>query len=73
VRVAKIDWKKAANQTRKRLEMKRALEKPFVVPFGKYRGKPYDVLLADRPYCSWLLSQTWFSGKLRNIIEKVNK
>lgn len=29
------------------------------VEFGKYRGKPLAALLADRAYCTWLLTQDW--------------
>lgn len=28
-----------------------------VVPFGKYRGQPVEVLLADRDYCNWAAGQ----------------
>ena len=28
-----------------------------IVPFGKYRGQPVAVMLADRPYCEWALAQ----------------
>jgi hypothetical protein len=31
-----------------------------IVPFGKYRGQPIEALAADRGYCDWLMSQTWF-------------
>ena len=31
-----------------------------VVPFGKYKGQPVEVLAADRDYCDWLLAQGWF-------------
>jgi hypothetical protein len=30
-----------------------------VVPFGKYKGQPVEVLQADRGYVEWLLSQGW--------------
>jgi hypothetical protein len=29
----------------------------MIVPFGKYRGKPIEELLADRSYCDWMLAQ----------------
>lgn len=31
-----------------------------IVPFGKYRGQPVEVLAADKSYCDWLLAQDWF-------------
>jgi hypothetical protein len=30
-----------------------------LVPFGKYKGQPVDVLAEDRSYCDWLLTQAW--------------
>lgn len=30
-----------------------------IVPFGKYRGQPIDVLLADTQYMAWLSEQPW--------------
>lgn len=31
-----------------------------IVPFGKYRGMPTDVMLQDASYTQWLLAQAWF-------------
>jgi len=31
-----------------------------VVPFGKYKGQPLEVIATDRGYCDWLLAQAWF-------------
>jgi hypothetical protein len=31
-----------------------------LVPFGKYKGQPVEVIAEDRQYCDWLLEQTWF-------------
>ncbi|UTF51823.1 hypothetical protein NLA06_08035 [Desulfomicrobium sp. ZS1] len=28
-----------------------------LAPFGKYEGQPLEVLLADKPYCAWLVGQ----------------
>jgi hypothetical protein len=28
-----------------------------IIPFGKYKGKPLEVLLSDPSYCNWKLSQ----------------
>lgn len=30
-----------------------------IVPFGKYKDQPVEVLLADQQYVGWLLNQTW--------------
>ena len=38
-----------------------------LVPFGKYRGQPIEVLAADKPYCEWLASQDWFRSKFTTI------
>ena len=27
-----------------------------IVPFGRYKGQPVEVMLADRPYCEWALA-----------------
>ncbi|MCF7994765.1 MAG: hypothetical protein K9L88_07985 [Chromatiaceae bacterium] len=46
-------------------------EKTDVVPFGKYRGQPVDVLQQDQDYCEWLLGQGWMQSRypeLRTII-----
>jgi hypothetical protein len=31
-----------------------------IVPFGKYKGQPVEVLAQDRPYLDWLSAQPWF-------------
>jgi uncharacterized protein (DUF3820 family) len=31
-----------------------------VVPFGKYKGRPVEELIADAGYLEWLQSQAWF-------------
>jgi len=31
-----------------------------LVPFGKYKGQPVEVLAQDRDYADWLLAQAWF-------------
>lgn len=37
-----------------------------VVPIGKYRGQPVEVLAADPDYREWLVSQPWFAERYRN-------
>jgi hypothetical protein len=34
-----------------------------IVPFGKYKGQPIDVLAQDRQYCDWIVQQSWFSQR----------
>ena len=31
-----------------------------IIPSGKYKGQPVEVLLADRQYLDWLTAQPWF-------------
>lgn len=31
-----------------------------IVPFGKYKGKPLEILQSDPKYCEWLTAQDWF-------------
>jgi len=38
-----------------------------LVPFGKYRGQPVEVLAADRDYTDWLMAQPWFRERYQNI------
>lgn len=38
-----------------------------VVPFGKYRGQPIEVLANDRAYCDWLMGQGWFRERFGGI------
>jgi hypothetical protein len=35
-----------------------------VVPFGKYKGQPVEVMMADPPYCERVMAQPWFRDKL---------
>jgi hypothetical protein len=38
-----------------------------VVPFGKYKDQPVEVLAADRDYARWLTSQPWFRERYGNV------
>jgi len=38
-----------------------------VIPFGKYKGKPVEVLASDKGYCDWLMSQGDFLDRYSNI------
>lgn len=32
--------------------------KVALMPFGKYKGRPVQVVAQDKPYCRWLLAET---------------
>jgi len=34
-----------------------------IVPFGKYKGQPIEVMIADDPYVKWLLAQPWLKDR----------
>ena len=34
-----------------------------IIPIGKYKGKPIDILAKDKDYTDWLLAQSWFKQK----------
>jgi hypothetical protein len=38
-----------------------------LIPFGKYKGQPVEVLATDKQYLDWLLSQTWFRERYPSI------
>jgi hypothetical protein len=42
-----------------------------VVPFGKYKGQPVEVLAADHDYCEWLTAQPWFKARYLNVYNTV--
>lgn len=42
-----------------------------IVPFGKYKGQPAEVLIADTDYCDWLTAQPWFRERFGNIYNLV--
>ena len=42
-------------------------KKNVVVPFGKYKGQPVEVLAEDREYCEWLAGQDWFRTRFTAI------
>ena len=37
-----------------------------IIPFGKYKGQPIEVLLNNPSYCHWLKEQEWFKEKFNN-------
>jgi hypothetical protein len=40
--------------------------RPVIMPFGKYKGKPIEVLMQDKQYANWLKDQPWFREKFSN-------
>jgi len=36
---------------------------PVILPFGKYKGQPIEVLKQDESYANWLSNQDWFREK----------
>lgn len=38
-----------------------------IVPFGKYKGQPIEVLSHDEAYVDWLLAQDWVKARYQNI------
>jgi hypothetical protein len=40
---------------------------PNVIPFGKYRGHPIEVLSSDKDYTDWLMAQPWFRERYGNM------
>lgn len=38
-----------------------------LVPFGKYKGQPLEVLAHDQDYCDWLMAQPWFVERYTQI------
>jgi len=38
-----------------------------IIPFGKYKNMPIDVLQEDKAYAEWLLTQSWFKEKYSDI------
>ena len=50
--------------------------KPFdmntkLVPFGKYKGQPMEVMQMDTRYCEWLATQDWFREQYGNVYNQV--
>jgi hypothetical protein len=42
-----------------------------IVPFGKYKGQPVEVLASDPQYVEWLLSQSSIKVKYPDIINVI--
>ncbi len=42
-----------------------------IVPFGKYKGQPLEVLRSDPQYCEWLTAQGWFREKHGSVYQLI--
>lgn len=42
-----------------------------IVPFGKYKGQPIEVMTADQQYVEWLKQQPWFKDKYTNVYNTI--
>jgi hypothetical protein len=42
-----------------------------IVPFGKYKGQPVEVLAADTDYCEWLTAQPWFKARYTSVYNTI--
>ena len=40
---------------------------PEIIPFGKYKGQPVEVLASDKSYTDWLCAQEWFRSRFQGI------
>ena len=42
-----------------------------IIPFGKHKGKPVEILATDKQYMDWLLAQSWFRERHVNLYNVV--
>lgn len=42
-----------------------------IIPFGKYKGKPVEILATDKEYVQWLTAQSFFKEKHLNLYNVV--
>lgn len=38
-----------------------------IVPFGKYRNQPVELMVQDASYMDWLLAQDWFKSRYQSL------
>jgi hypothetical protein len=38
-----------------------------LIPFGKYKGQPIEVLAEDKQYADWIVAQPWFRERYGNL------
>ena len=49
------------------------LDKPDIMPIGKYRRRPLSWVVADPPYCDWILGQRWFWEDHPELAKKLDR
>jgi hypothetical protein len=42
-----------------------------LVPFGKYKGQPVELMLSDIEYCNWVMAQSWFRERFPTIVNVI--
>ena len=42
-----------------------------LVPFGKYKGQPMEVMKMDTQYCDWIAQQDWFRERYGNLYQVI--
>lgn len=42
-----------------------------IVPFGKYKGQPVEVLVADQQYREWVVAQDWMRTRYGNLYQTI--
>ena len=64
------DFVKGHLKTHIMLHMKaEVIDMNTIVPFGKYKGEPLELLLSDRDYASYVLKKRIFSERIMDFIE----
>lgn len=46
---------------------KKKTQSATIIPFGKYKNQPVEVLASDKDYCDWLTKQDWFRTRYNQI------
>ena len=44
-----------------------------MVPMGKYKGQPVEVMAEDKPYVEWISSQAWFRDKFASLHQMLSQ
>lgn len=44
-----------------------------LITFGKYKNQKLDIMLKDRKYCNWLLSEVWFENNYEYLFNRVKE
>ncbi|QGR54385.1 hypothetical protein [Moumouvirus maliensis] len=43
-----------------------------IIPFGKYKGKYYNILLKDKQYAKWMIENTDIKNDYPNLYKYIN-